>query len=70
VAQRLAGVIDRHSQYWLTRNLLAAYLGERTGPKVLDGQIRRGVGIALNAVLWSSDLRDLPSAPTGYRASG
>ncbi|MBV9152452.1 MAG: adenylate/guanylate cyclase domain-containing protein, partial [Alphaproteobacteria bacterium] len=41
---------------WLTRNLLAAYLGERTGPKVLDGQIRRGTGIALNAVLWSSDL--------------
>ena len=57
VAQRLANVIDRHSQYWLTRNLLAAYLGERTGPKVLDGQIRRGAGMELTAVLWSSDLR-------------
>ena len=57
VALRLANVIDRHSQYWLTRNLLAAYLGERTGPKVLDGQIRRGAGVELTAALWSSDLR-------------
>src|SRR5262249_59565522 len=29
----------------------------KCGPKVLPGQIRRGAGIALTAVLWSSDLR-------------
>jgi adenylate cyclase len=57
VAQRLAIVIDRHSQWWILRNLLSAYLGERTGPKVLAGQIRRGAGIELQAALWSSDLR-------------
>jgi len=57
VAQRLAIVIDRQSQGWILRNILAAYLGERTGPKVLAGQIRRGSGIELHAVLWSSDLR-------------
>ena len=57
VAQRLAIVIDRQSQAWVLRNVLAAYLGERTGPKVMDGQIRRGAGIELNAALWSSDLR-------------
>jgi adenylate cyclase len=57
VAQRLAIVVDCYSQYQLTRNLLTAYLGERTGPKVLDGQIRRGTGMELTAVLWSSDLR-------------
>ena len=57
IAQRLAIVIDRQSQSWVLRNVLAAYLGERTGPKVMDGQIRRGTGIELTAVLWSSDLR-------------
>jgi adenylate cyclase len=57
LAQRLAIFIDRLSQQVLTRTLLAAYLGERTGPKVLDGEIRRGHGMELRAVLWSSDLR-------------
>jgi class 3 adenylate cyclase len=31
--------------------------GANTGPKVLTGQIRRGTGMELTAVLWSSDLR-------------
>jgi adenylate cyclase len=57
VAQRLAVVVDRYSQEWVTRNVLTAYLGVRTGPKVLAGQIRRGHGVELTAVLWSSDLR-------------
>jgi adenylate cyclase len=57
VAQRLAVVIDRYSQEWVTHNVLTAYLGVRTGPKVLAGQIRRGHGVELTAVLWSSDLR-------------
>lgn len=37
--------------------MLNAYLGGRTGPKVLAGQIRRGTGVELTAVPWSSDLR-------------
>jgi adenylate cyclase len=57
LAKRLGIVIDRHSQLQITRNLLNAYLGSLTAPRVLAGQIRRGSGIELNAVLWSSDLR-------------
>jgi hypothetical protein len=57
VGQRLAVVVDRHSQWWITRNVLNAYLGARTGPEVLAGQIRRATGVELTAVLWSSDLR-------------
>ena len=57
VAQRLSIITDRHNQWWITHNLLCAYLGTNTGPKVLTGQIRRGTGIELTAVLWSSDLR-------------
>jgi adenylate cyclase len=57
VGQRLSIIVDRHNQWWITHNLLCAYLGANTGPKVLAGQIRRGTGMELTAVLWSSDLR-------------
>ena len=57
VGRRLSITADRHNQWWITHNLLCAYLGANTGPKVLTGQIRRGTGMELTAVLWSSDLR-------------
>lgn len=57
VSQHIAVVADMHNQRALARNVLNAYLGANTGPKVLAGQIRRGTGEALEAVLWSSDLR-------------
>ena len=57
VGRRLSIAADRHNQYWITHNLLCAYLGANTGPKVLTGEVRRGAGMALTAVLWSSDLR-------------
>ena len=57
LSQYIAAVADMHTQRAISRNLLNAYLGPNTGPKVLAGQIRRGTGEALAAVLWSSDLR-------------
>ncbi|HVH78507.1 MAG TPA: adenylate/guanylate cyclase domain-containing protein [Stellaceae bacterium] len=57
VVQRLSIAADRHNQWRITYNLLSAYLGPNTGPNVLSGQIRRGTGMELAAVLWSSDLR-------------
>ena len=57
LGHRLSITADRHNQWWITHNLLTAYLGANTGPKVLTGQIRRGAGMELTAVLWSSDLR-------------
>jgi adenylate cyclase len=57
ISRLLPLVIDMHSHRQIARNLLAAYLGATTGPRVLAGQIRRGMGEALTAVLWSSDLR-------------
>jgi adenylate cyclase len=57
VSQRLPVLVDMHSQKAIARNVLNAYLGAKTGPKVLEGQIRRGTGEEINAVLWSSDLR-------------
>jgi adenylate cyclase len=57
VAQRLSIAADRHNQWAITHNLLCAYLGANPGPHVLSGEIRRGGGVELAAVLWSSDLR-------------
>ena len=57
VAGRLSVVADLNSQRQVAENVLKAYLGPQTGPKVLAGQIRRGSGEAVSAVLWSSDLR-------------
>jgi adenylate cyclase len=57
VSQRLPVVMDMHSLRGLASNLLTAYLGPMTGPRVLAGHIRRGQSDTITAVLWSSDLR-------------
>ena len=57
MSQRLPLLADLHSQRRIASNILNAYLGPKTGPKVLAGQIRRGTGEEITAVLWSSDLR-------------
>jgi adenylate cyclase len=57
VSERLSVVADMNSQRQIAENVLKAYLGLQTGRKVLAGQIRRGSGEAIAAVLWSSDLR-------------
>jgi adenylate cyclase len=57
VSQRLPVVADMYSQRSIASNVLNAYLGAKAGPRVLAGQIRRGTGEEISAVLWSSDLR-------------
>src|SRR6516225_8216615 len=57
VSQRLSLLADLRNQRRIASNILTAYLGSNAGPKVLAGQIRRGTGEEITAVLWSSDLR-------------
>jgi class 3 adenylate cyclase len=40
------------------QNILETYLGKHAGEKVLAGQIRRGDGEDMHAVIWFCDLRD------------
>ena len=42
----------------ITLNVLETYLGPDAGTRVLDGQIRRGDGERIHAVIWYSDMRD------------
>ena len=57
VSHRLPLLADVYMHRRIARNILDAYLGATTGLKVLEGQIRRGTGEEITAVLWSSDLR-------------
>jgi adenylate cyclase len=57
LSEQLSVIADMNSQRQIAENVLTAYLGPQTGPRVLAGQIRRGSGQAIAAVLWSSDLR-------------
>jgi adenylate cyclase len=57
VTRRLPLFADLRNHRRIASNILNAYLGPKTGPKVLAGQIRRGAGEEITAVLWSSDLR-------------
>ncbi|WP_158814305.1 adenylate/guanylate cyclase domain-containing protein [Methylocapsa sp. S129] len=57
LSERLSVIADMNSQRQIAENVLKTYLGPLTGPRVLAGQMRRGSGEAISAVLWSSDLR-------------
>lgn len=45
----------------IVANLLDAYVGHRSGERILAGHIRRGDTEAIDAAIWLSDLRDFTS---------
>ena len=58
VTNALARIAEIYAHLRKARNVLDAYLGQQTGEKVLAGQIRRGDGEEIRAVIWFCDLRD------------
>ena len=58
VAVPLARLTEIYGLMRKSRNILEAYLGRQAGEKVLEGQIRRGDGEDIHAVIWFCDLRD------------
>ncbi|HLJ20926.1 MAG TPA: adenylate/guanylate cyclase domain-containing protein, partial [Stellaceae bacterium] len=53
----LAAVADARATQRIAGTLLDVYLGRSIGPRVLDGEIRRGYGERIRAVLMATDLR-------------
>jgi adenylate cyclase len=51
-------IMENFNNRDLARTLLETYLGRISGSRVLEGQIKRGDGEELDAVIWFSDLRD------------
>lgn len=58
----LQAVVERE----ITHSLLRAYLGRRSGEKVLSGTVRRGTGELIEAIIWFSDLRDFTQLSETY----
>ncbi|MDJ0956734.1 MAG: adenylate/guanylate cyclase domain-containing protein [Arenicellales bacterium] len=58
IEQRLAVAFKINIQSQITENILSAYLGPGAGDRVLSGQIKRGDGENIHAVIWYSDMRD------------
>jgi adenylate cyclase len=57
LSECISVLADMNTQKLIAENVLRAYLGPHTGPRVLAGEIRRGSGEEIAAVIWSSDLR-------------
>ncbi len=58
IQRRYAVTCKVQIQDRITRNVLETYLGSDAGSRVLQGQIRRGDGERIHAVIWYSDMRD------------
>lgn len=50
-------VVEAITMRFLATTVLDTYVGRRTGERILSGEIRRGSGADLRAVLWYCDLR-------------
>ena len=57
IIKPLARVAEVRALRRTAANLLDTYVGNRTGQRILAGQIRRGHTEALNAAIWLSDMR-------------
>lgn len=57
IQQRLAVACKVTINDQTARTILTTYLGPDAGKKVIDGQIKRGDGQTIHAVIWYSDLR-------------
>lgn len=57
ILRPIALVFEIHTQRRSAETLLGTYVGHRTAPRVLAGEIKRGDGQQIEAVIWFSDLR-------------
>ena len=58
IQQRLVVSLKVQIKQQIAQTVLATYLGMDAGSQVLNGQIRRGDGETVHAVIWYSDMRD------------
>lgn len=61
VVKPFARVAEVRALRRTARNLLDTYVGNRTGQRILAGQIRRGHSEVINAAIWLSDMRGFTS---------
>jgi adenylate cyclase len=57
LARTLAPIVETAAAHHLARSVAEAYIGPRSGARVLDGRITRGDVEVLRAAIWFSDIR-------------
>jgi len=57
VMPMLGRLFEVHAQRRTAVTLLETYLGQHTGTRVLEGQVKRGDGMDIDAVIWFCDFR-------------
>ena len=50
--------VDRHIVSRIAQNISHTYLGREAGERVVSGTIKRGSGVSIRAIVWSSDMRE------------
>src|SRR5260370_25696815 len=55
-------IVETHSLRDMAVNLLTAYVGRAAGERILAGEVRRGDGQTIEAVIWYCDLRGFTRA--------
>ncbi|MGI9476860.1 MAG: adenylate/guanylate cyclase domain-containing protein [Hyphomicrobiaceae bacterium] len=50
--------VERHIVSRIAHNISHTYLGRQAGERVVNGTIKRGSGLSIRAIVWSSDMRD------------
>ena len=68
IQRRLVVSLKVQIKQQIAHTVLATYLGMDAGRRVLDGQIRRGDGEMVHAVIWFSDMRDSTRLADGLPA--
>ena len=53
--------VERHIASRIAESISLTYLGREAGQRVVNGTIKRGAGLPIQAIVWSSDLRDFSS---------
>ena len=57
ITAQVAPILEIHTQRRKAMTLLETYVGATAGQRVLDGEIMRGHGETIRAIVWFSDLR-------------
>lgn len=58
--------VERHIISRIAKNISYTYLGREAGEKVVSGAIKRGSGVTIHSIVWSSDMRDFSKLSEHY----
>lgn len=64
-ARMLGPIFELQSSRGIASALADTYLGKRTGRRVLEGEIKRGAGETIRAVVWMCDMRGFTAMSAG-----